>query len=416
MNSTASTHSTVSVTLAFLKVCLVSLFLLFQCLPLSANAQQSNTSQAIATPFATVWRIQGTITALGTAAVKERQLREGDPVYVGEKLRAAADSEAVLKTGDAGLIALRPGAEFVVERYVAEGKATDQFATRLFTGSLRMITGWVGKLNPAGHRVSTPTATIGIRGTDHEPFVLTADLAEKLDGKEGTYDKVNRGGTRMEVGDFKLDVDPGKVGFVRAPSQASDRALMTLLLPVLLEKIPDFYVPGRFDAELDEFSSSTEAQAAKLLEKKQQNADVNPNTMKCLPATTATAWLGQLDASVARGDTATILGMFAPEVKIRATVRGADGRPSTLNLQREELVTSTLAAIKELKDYQQRRISVDAGTVEGKDSCASIKVKSVVAESGLQAGKPFRLDTFEEYLLIQRDGRWLAVQAETTQR
>ncbi len=415
MNSTASTHSTVSVTLAFFKVCLVSLFLLFQCLPLSANAQQSNTSQAIATPFATVWRIQGTITALGTAAVKERQLREGDPVYVGEKLRAAADSEAVLKTGDAGLIALRPGAEFVVERYVAEGKATDQFATRLFTGSLRMITGWVGKLNPAGHRVSTPTATIGIRGTDHEPFVLTADLAEKLDGKEGTYDKVNRGGTRMEVGDAKLDIDPGKVGFARASSQASDRALMTLLLPVLLEKIPDFYVPGRFDAELDQFSNSTEEQAAQLLAKTQEVA-ASQNNAQCSPAMTASAWLGQLDAAITRGDTAAIIGMFATDVSIRATVRGADGKPNTVNLQREELATSTVAAIKDLQDYQQRRISVDASPGEGKDSCTNIRVKSVVTESGLQGGKPFRFDSVEEYLLVQREGRWLARRAETTQR
>jgi hypothetical protein len=395
---------------------LTSLFLLLLCWCLSANAQQSVTKQDNSQPFATVWRMHGVMTAYSASTAKSRQLREGDPVYVGEKLTTAADSEAVLKTGDAGLIAVRPGAEFVVERYVAEGKSTDQFATRLFTGSLRMITGWIGKLNPAGHRVSTPTATIGIRGTDHEPFVLTAELAAKLSDKEGAYDKVNRGGTRMGVGDFKLDIDPGKVGFARAPATASDRALLTLLMPVLLEKIPDFYVPGRFDAELDEFSSSTGEQAAKLLEKKQQSAAVHPNAEKCSPATTATAWLGQLDASIARGDAASILGMFAPDVKIRATVRGANGQPSTVNLQREELVTSTLAAVKELKDYQQRRLSLDAGSVDGADGCTRIKMKSVVAESGLQAGEPFRFESVEEYVLVQRDGRWLALQAETTQR
>jgi len=378
-------------------------------------AQQGSTSQDTLQAFATVWRIQGTMTASGVGTMKSRQLREGDPVYAGEKLMTSGDSEAVLKTSDAGMIAVRPKAEFVVERYAAEGKSTDQFATRLMTGSLRMITGWVGKLNPAGHRVSTPTVTIGVRGTDHEPYVLTADLAATLSGKEGSYDKVNRGGTRMEVGSFKLDIDPGKVGFAPAQSKAGDRALMTILLPVLLEKVPDFYVPGRFDTELNEYSLSADEQAAKLLAQKQQ-ATGNLATVPCSPAVTAATWLGQLDVAVARADASAIIGMFATDVKIRATVRGADGQSSTLNLQREELVASTLSAVKDLNNYQQRRISVEAGQVDGKDSCTSIQVKSVITESGLQSGKPFRFDSVEEYLLVNREGKWLAVRAETTQR
>jgi len=379
----------------------------------AANAQPSGVAKDAATAFGTVWRIQGSLSGSGVGAIKARSLHEGDAVYVGEKLRTSADGEAVVKTGDAGLVAVRPGAEFVVERYVAEGKTSDQFSTRLLSGSLRMITGLIGKISPARQRVITPTATIGIRGTDHEPFVITADLAARLASKEGAYDKVNRGGTRMEVGDFKLDIDPGKVGFARAPGAAGDRALLTLLMPVLLEKIPDFYVPGRFDAELDAFSTSSDEQAAQLLAKKQE-----PSTGSgtCVPVRTASAWLDQLDTSIARADAKAILAMFAPDVKVRATVRGADGRPSTLDLKREELVTSTLAAVKELKEYKQRRLSVQASAVEGADPCALIQVKSVVAESGLQGDKPFRFDSFEEYRLAQRNGQWLAIQAETVQR
>ena len=98
----------------------------------------------------------------------------------GASSDAAASSEAVLKTDDAGWLAVRPGAVFVAERFAAEGRPSDEFAVRIFVGALRMITGWVGRSNREGHRVLTPTATIGIRGTDHEPYVMTTELAESL--------------------------------------------------------------------------------------------------------------------------------------------------------------------------------------------------------------------------------------------
>ena len=135
----------------------------------------SSASQPSAKRFGVVWRIKGEV--LANVAGTSRPLQEGSPVYVGEHVRAAASGEAVIKTDDAGLIAVRPGAEFVAVRFVADGKKTDNLSLRLISGSLRVITGWIGKLNAPGHRIYTPNATIGIRGTDHEPYVLSADLA-----------------------------------------------------------------------------------------------------------------------------------------------------------------------------------------------------------------------------------------------
>ncbi|MFA5123734.1 hypothetical protein, partial [Zavarzinia sp.] len=143
--------------------------------------------------FAAVLHIRGEVAA--SAAGTERRLREGDVVYVGERVRAAALAEAVLKTEDRGLVAIRPGTEFVAEQFAAEDKPTDGLTLRLFTGSLRVISGWIARTNRSGHKVVTPTATIGIRGTDHEPYVLSAELAAATSNREGTYDKVNRGGT-----------------------------------------------------------------------------------------------------------------------------------------------------------------------------------------------------------------------------
>ena len=63
-------------------------------------------------------------------------------LHVGEQVKAGSNGEAVLKTSDAGIVAVRPNAEFVAERYAAEGKPTDRQVLRLITGSLRVITGW----------------------------------------------------------------------------------------------------------------------------------------------------------------------------------------------------------------------------------------------------------------------------------
>ncbi|MCF8179470.1 MAG: hypothetical protein K9J74_13270 [Sulfuritalea sp.] len=241
--------------------------------------------------YATVWRIRGEVFASAKDGTNARALGAGAPVFVGERVRAGKQSEAVLKTADAGAIAVRPGTEFVAEQFAAEDKPTDGFTMRLFTGSLRVISGWIARTNRSGHKIVTASATIGIRGTDHEPYVLSADLAKTTGNPAGTYDKVNRGGTTLEVGDNKLDIDTGRVGFVRAVSPVRQRALMTILLPVLLDKVPSFYVPGEFDAELDRYSATADEDALKQLEQRRKNPNaeepmaskVEPMPAKAVP-------------------------------------------------------------------------------------------------------------------------------------
>ena len=414
--------------------------------------------------FATVFRIRGDLTAAGSGG--ERRLREGDVVQVGEKVRAPALAEAVLKTDDAGMVAVRPGTEFVAERFAAEDKPTDSFSVRLLTGSLRVISGWISRTNRAGHTVVTPTSTIGIRGTDHEPYVLSAELAASTGNKEGTYDKVNRGGTTMRVGENTLDIDAGRVGFVRAPAKPDaekksgfrERALLTILLPVLLDKVPNFYVPGEFDAELDRYSQTADEDSQRQLEQRRKSppppvrgsaptkapAAVSPAPTSvpaapaapaakttaiataaptpapaaaiagCEPTAIAKSWLEQLDAAIVRRDAAGIVALFAPEAAVRATVRGNEGRMTSVDLSRDELAASTLAAMAGLTDYKQRRV-----WIEGKPAgatCDRIGVRSVAIEQGRQSGKPYRFEALEEYVIELRGGKWLATKAETTQQ
>lgn len=364
--------------------------------------------------YGVVWRIRGEVTATKPGA-PARKLREGDPVYVGERLRAASEAEAVLRTDDAGVVAVRPNTEFVAERFAAEDKPTDGFTVRLLTGSLRVISGWIGQTNKAGHNVVTASATIGIRGTDHEPYVPSAELAKMSSNPEGTYDKVNRGGTSLKVGDNKVDIDPGQVGFARAASKSKDRALLTILLPVLLDKVPSFYVPGEFDTELDRYSAGADQEAKRLLEQKRKTPGA---AAECAPVEIAKTWLAQLDGAIAKGDAQAVIAMFAQDAKVKANVKEKDGKMASVDLTRDELAQSTITAIKGLKDYRQRRVWTDARLTDlaGGAACDSISLRSAVVEQGKQSGKPYRFESLEQFTLMQRGGKWVAVKAETTQQ
>jgi hypothetical protein len=73
----------------------LGLCLMFVAAPMSAGAASTPAAEAApaatGAKYGTVWRIRGEVTATKPGA-PVRKLREGDPVYVGERLRAASRS------------------------------------------------------------------------------------------------------------------------------------------------------------------------------------------------------------------------------------------------------------------------------------------------------------------------------------
>lgn len=217
---------------------------------------------------------------------------------------------------------------------------------------------------------------------------------------------------------------------------------MTLLLPVLLTKVPEFFVPGGFDQEIDRYSETVDAISQKQLEARVGKAkpkpapaqavaptqetttapEARPNEPQvadkgCSPLAIGRAWLNRFDRAVEGRDIKTILDLFAPDIVAKATVRSGGGT-STLEFGRVEFVQSTLDAVSGLKDYQQRRASLEAALAEGESAahCKRVVVTSIAIEQGLMNGQPYHLEALEEYLLEKRKGEWVAVRAKTTQR
>lgn len=184
----------------------------------------------------------GTVDALSGRAYVEDQsgkssaVTVGQSIYEGQTINSGPDGEVHLVTEDGGIIAVRPNTVFRIDEYKAGGGSTDKIFMSLLKGAVRSITGWVGKFNTSAYRITTPTATIGIRGTDHETAVI-----EDGNGDEpGTYDSVNEGSTVLKTPQGTAEVTPGKYAFAARGRAAA---------PVFLAQRPHFFALRRLKIE-----------------------------------------------------------------------------------------------------------------------------------------------------------------------
>lgn len=107
-----------------------------------------------------------------------RFLSQGDTVLEGDTLSTTERGFALITLRDGSKYTLRPGTTFTLERF-AHGEGTESAWLRLAKGGVRVVTGLVGKRNPSGVELRTPTATIGVRGTSFDARLCGADCREE---------------------------------------------------------------------------------------------------------------------------------------------------------------------------------------------------------------------------------------------
>jgi hypothetical protein len=109
---------------------------------------------------------QGEISATD-AQGQTRRLFDGGAVYPGDLLQTGPGARTVLAFRDESRLTLGPNSRFQIESFVFDQKAPQEgrFLVRLLQGSLRALTGLIGKSDNRNVTFGTPTATIGIRGT-----------------------------------------------------------------------------------------------------------------------------------------------------------------------------------------------------------------------------------------------------------
>ena len=105
----------------------------------------------------------------GTVASLHRVLAPGDIVHSNEVITTAANSDGKFQLLDDTTIAVGPNATITLDRFVFNsGTSGADVAITALKGSFRFLS---GTTPDTGYRLTTPTSTVGIRGTEFEVFV-----------------------------------------------------------------------------------------------------------------------------------------------------------------------------------------------------------------------------------------------------
>ncbi len=116
--------------------------------------------------IARVALLNGTGWASGSDG-RTRTLRVGEAIYELDHLHTGINSYLVVGFNDETRMTLTSNSELKIKQhsYVPDTPAENSSLFEFLRGGLRLISGAIGRLNRAAFEVSTPIATIGIRGT-----------------------------------------------------------------------------------------------------------------------------------------------------------------------------------------------------------------------------------------------------------
>ena len=121
-----------------------------------------------------VWAEQASIgyvkTVSGKAYVVSNDVKvpakEGTPVFTGSMLKTGSQGSLGVTFKDETIMSFGPDTELTVSDYLYEpshGKL--KLSSKLVKGTINYLSGVIAKLRPESVTVTTPTGTIGVRGT-----------------------------------------------------------------------------------------------------------------------------------------------------------------------------------------------------------------------------------------------------------
>jgi len=171
-----------------------------------------------------------------------RALQKGDPVNEGDTLISAQSASAQIRMEDGGIVAMRPNTKLKIDLFKFNGQqdGTERSFFSLFSGGFRAITGLIGKVNKLNYRITTDTAIIGVRGTDHETFVVAPDSMLAKTVPIGIYNKVNIGETTITTKKGTISILPNQMGFAGSADQMPElRPLNTNIFTVIDKPIKE---------------------------------------------------------------------------------------------------------------------------------------------------------------------------------
>jgi hypothetical protein len=174
----------------------------------------------LAAGVANVTHLTGVLVAK-RADGSSRLLAVKSEVEPGDTLSTERNGFARLKFTDGSEVVLRPGTQLKVEKFHFEEARpeADSLALNMLKGGMRAVSGLIGKRNKGAVTYTTPTATIGIRGT-HFGALYCHDDCENIRHpggaapRNGLYVDVAQGAISVTNSAGTLLLNAGEFGFV----------------------------------------------------------------------------------------------------------------------------------------------------------------------------------------------------------
>ena len=172
---------------------------------------------ALALAQAVVEHLAGTLSAQ-RADGTVRLLAERSAVHVGDVLSTESDTYAQLRFTDGGRVTLRPNTQVKIDAYHYSElqPKQDSFLMSLVKGGLRALSGFIGhRGNRDAYAMRTPTATIGIRGTEYDAIYIPPNGQAGnggMGGAGGAGGLIGNGGAGGNGGDGGLGGQAGNGG------------------------------------------------------------------------------------------------------------------------------------------------------------------------------------------------------------
>lgn len=217
-------------------VALASWFL-FGATPARAEGTLTHMSGSVS-----VQKVDGSVT-VGAAGTK---------IGVGDTLVTGSRSYVRMEMTDGGEMVLRPESQLLLQSYAFtdEKRSEDSLVMRMIKGGMRTVTGLISKRgNRDAYQLITPTATIGIRGTQFDLRVCDANCGSL---PNGTYVAVRFGAVEAASPQGSLAVAAGQVA--RVPATGA---------PVILPRDPGIgFTPPAVIPKLDEKKKQAAQQQA----------------------------------------------------------------------------------------------------------------------------------------------------------
>lgn len=229
--------------------------------------------------------VNGNVT-LTTAKGSTLTVHKGDPINEGDTITTSRAASAQVKMQDGGFIAVRPDTQLKFDSFKFSsnrGDAESSFFS-LIKGGFRAITGLIGRDRKQDYHITTTTATIGIRGTDHETImVLPGDpLVVAGLAVPGVYNKVNMGETSITTAVGSINVTQNQMGFAGGMSQ------MPVILPInadLFTVPPPASAGAKFNSSGNQAARTTLDMSTSVSQAPVQAQAISPIIMAVAPPT-----------------------------------------------------------------------------------------------------------------------------------